>query len=607
MSATAKFAGLFLLCVGAALACAKPLGLYIAQVMEGGAEAGRNAAARFAQRLESWLYRCCGIDSSLDMSWLQYTKALLLFNTVGALGVYALQRLQFWLPLNPQHFAAVSADSSFNTALSFVTNTDWQGYAGESTMSHLTQMAGLTVQNFLSAATGIAVAVALVRGFARHGARGIGNFWIDIVRSSLYLLLPLSLILALLLAGQGVIQNLDAFKDATLIETLHFDKPLTDARGDVLKDASGNPITEPAATRTQTIPMGPVASQESIKEIGTNGGGFYNANSAHPFENPSALTNALQITVILLIPFALTCTFGRMVGDARQGWALLIAMLVLFSALATTEFVSEQQGNPLIAQRGVDDASKLTQAGGNMEGKETRFGIAGSALFVAATTATSCGAVNSAHDSLLPMGGLVPLFLMQLGELAPGGVGSGIYTILIFAILGVFIAGLMIGRTPEYLGKKIQAREMKLASIFILTTPILVLLGTALGVMTEAGKAGIANPGAHGFSEILYAFSSAGNNNGSAFAGLGANTPFYNVVLGIVMWLGRFWPIIAVLAIAGSLAAKKRIPVTEGTMPTHGPLFITLLIGTIILIGVLNYVPALALGPVVEHFLLAAH
>jgi K+-transporting ATPase ATPase A chain len=357
----------------------------------------------------------------------------------------------------------------------------------------------------------------------------------------------------------------------------------------------------------QTIPMGPVASQESIKELGTNGGGFYNANSAHPFENPTALTNALEIAAILLIPFALTYTFGRMVGDTRQGWALVIAMLVLFGALATTAYVSEQEGNPLIAQRGVDQSATLAQAGGNMEGKETRFGIAGSALFVAATTATSCGAVNTAHDSLLPMGGFVPLFLMQLGELAPGGVGTGIYTILIFAILGVFIAGLMIGRTPEYLGKKIQAREMKLASIFILTTPLVVLLGTAVGVMTDAGTAGIANPGAHGFSEILYAFSSAGNNNGSAFAGLTANTVFYNVALGIVMWVGRFWPIVAALAIAGSLAAKKRIPVSEGTMPTHGPLFIALLIGTIILIGVLNYVPALALGPVVEHFLLSAH
>ena len=603
MSAAAKFVGLFVLCVGAALLCAKPLGIYIANVMEG----RHNAATRLGQRFELLLYRCCGVDCKEDMSWLQYAKALLLFNAIGAVFVYALQRLQTWLPLNPQQFPAASTDSSFNTAMSFVTNTDWQGYSGESTMSYLTQMAGLTVQNFLSAATGIAVALALVRGFARHGVQGIGNFWADIVRSSLYVLLPLSLILALLLAGQGVIQNLDAFKDATLMETLNFDNPKTDAHGDALKDASGNAITEPAVTRIQTIPMGPVASQESIKELGTNGGGFYNANSAHPFENPTALTNALEIAAILLIPFALTCTFGCMVGDTRQGWALVIAMLVLFGSLATTAFVSEQHGNPLIAQRGVGQSATLTQAGGNMEGKETRFGIAGSALFVAATTATSCGAVNSMHDSLTPMGGFVPLFLMQLGELAPGGVGTGIYTILIFAILGVFIAGLMIGRTPEYLGKKIQSREMKLASIFILTTPILVLVGTALSVMTEAGTAGIANPGAHGFSEILYAFSSAGNNNGSAFGGLSVNTPFYNVTLGIVMWLGRFWPIVAALAIAGSLAAKKRIPVSEGTMPTHGPLFIVLLIGTILLIGVLNYVPALALGPVVEHFLLTAH
>jgi K+-transporting ATPase ATPase A chain len=603
MGATVKFAGLFVLCVGVALLCAKPLGIYIADVMEGRG----NIVTRFGRRAELLLYRCCGIDAAVEMSWLQYAKCLLLFNAIGVLFVYAFERLQSFLPLNPQHVDAVTADSSFNTAVSFVTNTDWQGYAGETAMSHLTQMAGLTVQNFLSAATGIAVAIALVRGFARHGAAGIGNFWADVVRSTLYLLLPLSLILALVLVSQGVIQNLDAFKEATLIETQHFDKPTTGANGDALKDAAGNPITEPAVTSTQTIPMGPVASQESIKELGTNGGGFYNANSAHPFENPTALSNALEIAAILLIPFALTYTFGRMVGDTRQGWALVIAMLVLFAALSVTAFVSEQQGNPLIAQHGVDQTPTLTQAGGNMEGKETRFGIAGSALFVAATTATSCGAVNTMHDSLLPMGGFVPLFLMQLGELAPGGVGTGIYTILIFAVLGVFIAGLMIGRTPEYLGKKIQAREMKLASIFILTTPILVLLGTAVSVMAQAGTAGIANPGAHGFSEILYAFSSAGNNNGSAFAGLTVNTPFYNAALGIVMWLGRFWPIVAALAIAGSLAAKKRIPVSEGTMPTHGPLFIALLIGTIILIGVLNYVPALALGPVVEHFMLGAH
>ena len=603
MSETAKFAGLFLICVGAVLLCAKPLGSYIADVMEG----RRNFATRLGGRAEHLLYRCCGIDSQADMTWLQYAKALLLFNTIGALFVYALQRLQTWLPLNPQHFDPVSADSSFNTAVSFVTNTDWQGYSGESAMSHLTQMAGLSVQNFLSAATGFAVALAFVRGFTRHDAKGIGNFWVDTVRSSLYVLLPLSVILALLLVSQGVIQNLDAFKDATLVEALHFDKPTTNANGDALKDANGNAVTEPAATRTQTLPMGPVASQEAIKELGTNGGGFYNANSAHPFENPTALTNALEIAAILLIPFALTYTFGRMVGDTRQSWALVAAMLVLFGVLATTAFVSEQQGNPLIAKHAVDDTPSALQAGGNMEGKEARFGSAASALFAAATTATSTGAVNAAHDSLMPMGGFVPLFLMQLGELAPGGVGSGIYTILIFAILGVFIAGLMIGRTPEYLGKKIQAREMKLASIFILTTPIVVLLGTALAVMTEAGRAGIANPGAHGFSEILYALTSTGNNNGSAFAGLTVNTPFYNIALGIAMWLGRFWPIVAALAIAGSLAGKKRIPVSEGTMPTHGPLFIALLIGTIILIGVLNYVPALALGPVVEHFLLAVN
>jgi K+-transporting ATPase ATPase A chain len=603
MSASLKFAALFMLCLGPVLLCAKPLGIYIADVMQG----ERNFATRWGSRVEKLLYRLSGVDSQVDMTWLQYAKALLLFNAIGALFVYALQRLQFWLPLNPQHFAAVSTDSSFNTAISFATNTDWQGYAGESTMSHLTQMAGLSVQNFLSAATGIAVALVLVRGFARHGAKGVGNFWVDMVRSCLYVLLPLSVILAVLLVSQGVIQNLDSFKQATLVETLHFDQPKSGANGEALKDASGNALTEPAETRTQTLPMGPVASQESIKELGTNGGGFYNANSAHPYENPTAVSNVLEIIAILLIPFALTYTFGRMVGDTRQGWALVAAMLILFGVLATTAFVSEQGGNPLMAQLNIDQTPTATQAGGNMEGKETRFGIAASSLFVATTTATSTGAVNSAHDSLTPLGGFVPLFLMQLGELAPGGVGSGIYTILIFAVLGVFIAGLMIGRTPEYLGKKIQAKEMKLASIFILTTPILVLVGTAVGLTAQAGMTGIANPGAHGFSEVLYAFSSAGNNNGSAFAGLSVNTPFYNTMLGIVMWLGRFWPIVAALAIGGSLAAKKRIPVSEGTMPTHGPLFIALLIGTIILIGVLNYVPALALGPVVEHFLLVAH
>jgi K+-transporting ATPase ATPase A chain len=528
------------------------------------------------------------------------------FNLVGALVVYALQRMQQWLPLNPQHLAAVSADSSFNTAVSFITNTNWQGYSGETTMAYLSQAAGLAVQNFLSAASGLVVAIALIRGFTRRSSKTIGNFWVDITRSSLYVLLPLSLILALALISQGVIQNIDSYKDITTIEKLTYDNPKNDADGNPLKDDKGNAITESATTQTQTLPMGPVASQEAIKELGTNGGGFYNGNSAHGFENPTGLSNFLEIAAIFLIPFALTYTFGKMVGDRRQGRALMLAMLILFAGLATIAFVSEQGGNPLIASLGIDTAASPSQSGGNMEGKETRFGIAASALFTAATTATSTGAVNGMHDSLMPMGGFVPLFLMQLGELTPGGVGTGIYTILIFAILGVFIAGLMIGRTPEYLGKKIQAREMKLASIFILTTPMLVLAGTAIAVMTAGGTAGVANPGAHGFSEILYAFTSAGNNNGSAFAGLSTNTVFYNVILGLVMWLGRFWPIVAALAIAGSLAAKKRIPVTEGTMPTHGPLFISLLIGTIVLIGVLNYVPALALGPVVEHFMLAA-
>jgi K+-transporting ATPase ATPase A chain len=540
------------------------------------------------------------------MSWTQFAIALLLFNVLGAVVVYGLQRLQFFFPLNPQGFAAVSPDSSFNTAISFITNTNWQGYSGESTMGYLVQMAGLAVQNFLSAATGIAVAIALIRGFARHTVNTIGNFWVDVTRCTLYILLPLAVVLALALASQGVIQNFAGYKDATTVETITYQNPKTDAAGNPIKDTAGNAVTETATTQTQTLPMGPIASQEAIKELGTNGGGFYNANSAHPYENPSPLTNFLEMLAIFVIPFALTYTFGKMVGDTRQGWVILAAMLILFVPLVITAFHSEQLGNPLIAKQGIDQVASTLQAGGNMEGKETRFGIAASALFAAVTTATSCGAVNTMHDSMTPLGGFVPMFLMQLGEVAPGGVGTGVYSILIFAILGVFIAGLMIGRTPEYLGKKIEAFEMKMASIFILTTPFAVLIGTAVAVMTVAGKAGVGNPGAHGFSEILYAFSSAANNNGSAFGGLTATTVFYNVATGLTMFVGRFWPIMAALAIAGSLAAKKRVPVTEGTMPTHGPLFVTLLIGSILLIGVLTYVPALALGPVVEHFMLAA-
>ena len=540
------------------------------------------------------------------MSWKQYAIALLLFNVLGAVIVYGLQRLQLFLPLNPQKFAAVSPDSSFNTAVSFITNTNWQGYSGESTMGYLVQMAGLAVQNFMSAATGIVVAIAVVRGFARHTVKTIGNFWVDITRSTLYVLVPLSAVLALVLVSQGVIQNFDGYKDATTVEKITYQNPKTDADGNPLKDAAGNAVTETATTQTQTLPMGPIASQESIKELGTNGGGFYNANSAHPYENPTPLTNLLEMLAIFIIPFALTYTFGKMVGDTRQGWVVLTAMLILFVPLVIMAFHSEQQGNPLVAKQGIDQVASAVQPGGNMEGKETRFGIAASALFAALTTATSCGAVNTMHDSMTPLGGFVPLFLIELGEVAPGGVGTGMYSILMFAILGVFIAGLMIGRTPEYLGKKIEALEMKLASVFILTTPFVVLIGTAVAVVTVAGKAGVANPGPHGFSEILYAFSSAANNNGSAFAGLSANTVFYNVSTGLAMFIARFWPIVAALAIAGSLASKKRVPVTEGTMPTHGPLFVALLIGSILLIGVLTYVPALALGPVVEHFMLAA-
>jgi potassium-transporting ATPase potassium-binding subunit len=588
--------------LGMTLLCVKPLGSYMAAVMEG----KPNLATRVGGPVEGLLYRISGVDARDEMAWPQYAAALLLFNVLGAVIVYALQRLQFWLPLNPQHFPAVGPDSSFNTAVSFATNTNWQGYSGESTMGYLVQMAGLAVQNFLSAATGIAVAIAMIRGFVRHSAQTIGNFWVDVTRATLYVLLPLSVVLALALASQGVIQNLDAYKDATTVEMLTYQNPKTDAAGNPIKDAAGNAVTETATTQTQTLPMGPIASQEAIKELGTNGGGFYNANSGHPYENPTPLTNWLEMLGMFVIAFALTYTFGKMVGDTRQGWVLLAAMLVLFVSLATLAFHSEQRGNPLIAKQGVEQVMSPTQPGGNMEGKETRFGIAASSLFTAIATGTSTGAVNNAHDSLTPLGGFVPLFLMQLGEIAPGGVGTGIYSMLIFAILGVFIAGLMIGRTPEYLGKKIESLEMKLTAVFILTTPFAVLIGTAVAVMTSAGKAGVANPGPHGFSEILYAFTSAANNNGSAFAGLTASTVFYNVATGLAMWFGRFWPIVAALAIAGSLAAKKRVPVNEGTMPTHGPLFVVLLLGSILLIGVLTYVPALALGPVVEHFMLLA-
>jgi K+-transporting ATPase ATPase A chain len=584
------------------LLCVKPLGLYMANVFEG----RPTWALRVGAPFERWTYRLCGVDPQQEMGWQQYTVGLLVFNALGALVLYALQRLQLWLPLNPQKFTNLTPDSAFNTAVSFVTNTNWQSYSGESAMSYLTQMLGLAVQNFVSAASGIVVAIALIRGLARHSSRTIGNLWVDLTRSTLYVLVPLAVVLAVALVSQGVIQNFSAYKDVNTVEALTYQQPKTDAAGNTVKDAAGNPVQEALTTRMQTLPMGPVASQESIKELGTNGGGFLNANSAHPYENPTAISNLLEILAILVIPAALTYTFGRLVGDTRQGWAVLAAMGILFVALLALVEHSEQQGNPSIARLGVDQAASLTQAGGNMEGKETRFGIAASALFAAATTATSCGAVNGMHDSYTPLGGFVPLFQMQLGEVVFGGVGSGLYSMLIFAIIGVFIAGLMIGRTPEYLGKKIEAFEMKMSSIAILVMPFIVLTGTAIAVSVDSGRAAVGNPGAHGFAEILYAFSSAGNNNGSAFGGISANTPFYNVALGLTMWLGRFWPIVAVLAVAGSLAAKKRIPVSDGTMPTHGATFVVLLIGTVLLVGALTFVPALALGPIVEHVMLWA-
>ena len=587
--------GLLAAFLGILLMLAWPLGGYMARLLE--AEPGRNRLAR-------GFYKLCGVDPDQQMGWLHYTLALVLFNAIGALAVYAIQRTQAWLPLNPQHFANVSPDSAFDTALSFVTNTDWQGYAGESTMSHLTQMLALAVQNFFSAATGIAVAIALIRGFARHSVQVLGNVWVDLVRIVVGLLLPLSVVLALVLASQGVVQNLAPFKAVTTVEQTPYDAPMLDAQGQPLKDAKGNAMTSKAVATTQTLPMGPVASQEAIKMIGTNGGGVFNANSAHPYENPTALTNFLQMLAIFLIPAALCFTFGRIVKDPRQGWTILGAMTVLFVAGAVAAMAFEQQGNPQLAALGVDQAPGALQAGGNMEGKETRFGIAASGLFAAVTTAASCGAVNAMHDSFTPLGGLVPLVNMQLGEVVFGGVGSGLYGMLVFAILAVFIAGLMIGRTPEYLGKKIEAHEMKMSSIAILVTPLLVLLGTAVAVLTDAGRAAISNPGAHGFSELLYALTSAANNNGSAFAGVSVNTPFWNVLLGIAMWFGRFAVIVPVMAMAGSLAAKKKLSPGAGTMPSHGPLFASLLVGTVLLVGLLNYVPALALGPVIEHLLL---
>jgi K+-transporting ATPase ATPase A chain len=562
------------------LLAVKPLGAFMARALEG----ERTWLTPVLGPLERLIYRLARVNPVDEMGWKRYAGAMLLFNLAGLAAVYALQRLQHLLPLNPQHLGAVTPDSSFNTAVSFATNTNWQGYGGEVTMSYLTQMLGLTVQNFVSAATGIAVLAAFIRGFTRRSTATIGNFWADLTRSTLYILLPLSIVLAVALASQGVVQTLGPYRTATPVEAA--------------AAADGQPVTE------QVLALGPAASQIAIKQLGTNGGGFFNVNSAHPFENSTPLSCFLELFAILVISAGLCYTFGRLVKDTRQGWAVLAAMTVIFVACVGVAMWAEQAGSPRLAALGADQVASATHPGGNMEGKEARFGIGLSALWATATTAASNGSVNSMHDSFTPLGGLVPMGLMQLGEVIYGGVGSGLYGMLAFAIIAVFVAGLMVGRTPEYLGKKIEAHEMKMASLMVLLPPFVVLVGTALSVVAPAGLKTIYNPGIHGFSEVLYAFSSAGNNNGSAFAGLGANTPWYNALLGIAMFVSRYWLAIPALAIAGSLAAKKHVPAGAGTLPTHTPLFVVLLIFTVLVVGALTFFPALALGPIVEHLVL---
>ncbi|BCF89183.1 potassium-transporting ATPase subunit KdpA [Paraburkholderia largidicola] len=583
------------------LAAAVPVSRYLSRVMD-----GSSRVVKLGGPVERLLYRLAGVDPEQEMGWKHYAIATLAFNLLGVAFLYVLLRVQGLLPGNPQQFSAMTVDGAFNTAISFVTNTNWQDYSGEQAVSYLTQMLGMTVQNFLSSATGIVVVIALVRGFARHTAKTIGNFWVDVTRVTLYVLLPMSMLIAAVFMSQGVIQNFKAYEDVPTLQTTTYSAPKTDAQGNPVKDAKGNPVMVDTPVKTQTIAMGPVATQEAIKMLGTNGGGFFNGNSAHPYENPTPFSNFVQIFSILIIPAALCLVFGRMIGDRRQGVAVLAVMTIAFAVCVAGEIGAEQSGNPLFTSLHVDQSATALQPGGNMEGKETRFGIAQSGIFTVATTAASCGAVANTHDSLTPLGGLVPMLLMQLGEVIFGGVGSGLYGMLVFALLAVFVAGLMIGRTPEYVGKKIEAYEMKMVSIVVLLTPLLVLVATSIAVLTDAGKAGILNPGAHGFSEILYAFSSAANNNGSAFAGLTVSTPFYNWLTAVAMWFGRFGTIVPVLAIAGSLAAKKRIAVTGGTLPTHGPLFVVLLLGTVLLVGALTYVPALALGPGVEHLMMIA-
>lgn len=547
----------------------RPFGGYMTRVFNG----ERTILSPVLRPFERGLYWLCGVNEEEDQHWTTYGAAMLAFSVVGFIVLYGIQRLQGVLPFNPQGQAAVEQSLAFNTSVSFVTNTNWQSYVPETTMSYLTQMAGLTVHNFVSAATGIALAVALVRGFARRSARGIGNFWVDMTRCVLYVLMPVSIIVALFFVWQGMPQNLGAYVTATTLE----------------------------GTK-QVIAQGPVASQEVIKMMGTNGGGFFNTNSAHPYENPTALSDFVQIVLIFSIGAALTNVFGRMVGSERQGWAIFAVMGLLFLAGVGTVYTQETRGNPAFAALHIDQTPSALQAGGNMEGKEVRFGMADSALFVTATTDASCGAVNTMHDSLLPLGGMVPMVNIMLGEIIFGGVGSGLYGMLMFAIVAVFVAGLMVGRTPEYIGKKIEAKEVKMAILAILILPLSMLGFTSIAVVVAPGLAGLANAGPHGFSEALYAYVSATGNNGSAFAGLSANTPFWNSTLGLAMWIGRFFFIAPMLAVAGSLAAKKIVPASAGTFPTDSSLYVGLLIGVIVIIGGLTFFPALALGPIVEHF-----
>jgi len=555
----------------------KPVGWYMAKVYMG----QPGLLDPVFGPLERWIYRLCRIQPEGEMTWKEYAAAMLLFNAAGWLFLYALQLIQPLLPLNPEHLPAVAPDLAFNTAVSFVTNTNWQAYAGETTMSYFTQMLGLGVQNFLSAASGMAVLAAFIRGLARSRSKTIGNFWTDMVRTVLYILLPLALFLSLLLVSQGVVQSLSPAVRVPLLQKT--------------TDGAGRAITQ------QAIPLGPAASQIAIKQIGTNGGGFFNANSAHPLENPTPISNFLELLAILLLPAALCHTFGKMAGDTRQGRAILAAMLLIFLPLLIPGLWSEQTGNPALSGLGIDQAAGALQPGGNMEGKEARFGIAASVLWATATTAASNGSVNAMHDSFTPLGGLAPLWLIELGEVVFGGVGSGLYGMLVFAVITVFVAGLMVGRTPEYLGKKIEAFEMKMASLVVIIPAFAVLAGTAIAIATTAGTAGIGNPGPHGFTEVLYAFSSATNNNGSAFAGLSANSVFYNITLGLMMLIGRYGVMIPVLAMGGSLAGKKVVPAGAGTLPTHTPLFVILLTGVVLLVGALTFLPALALGPIAEY------